>query len=68
MTCPHQGPHVMSQQASKMSICLDESEELKNPSKISGALRVQHSDLSRLELLIRPTTHEIFGNVKLEQL
>ncbi|XP_012061304.1 PREDICTED: cilia- and flagella-associated protein 61-like [Atta cephalotes] len=68
MTCPHQGPHVMSQQASKMSICLDESEELKNPSKISGARRVQHSDLSRLELLIRPTTHEIFGNVKLEQL
>ncbi|EGI63337.1 Uncharacterized protein C20orf26-like protein [Acromyrmex echinatior] len=51
-----------------MTTYVDESEELKEPSKISGSRRVQHSDLSRLKLLIRPTTHEIFGDVKLEQL
>ncbi|XP_018339954.1 PREDICTED: cilia- and flagella-associated protein 61-like isoform X2 [Trachymyrmex septentrionalis] len=57
----------MSQQASKMSTH-GESEELEKLSKIAGSRRVQHSDLSRLELLIRPATQEIFGNVKLEQL
>ncbi|XP_011691947.1 PREDICTED: LOW QUALITY PROTEIN: cilia- and flagella-associated protein 61-like [Wasmannia auropunctata] len=44
------------------------SEFKEEPSKILGSRRVQHSDLSHLELLIRPTTHEIFGDIKLEQL
>lgn len=60
----------MSQTSSEMSTWLDESEEELKPSKspISGSRRVEHSDLPRLERLRRPTTHEIFGDVKLEHL